>query len=63
MISNLSVYYFYFKELLLTTYSSYHDFFQCQLKFSFFRWRLPLIKGQGSSAIRRCSRGVLLPPC
>ena len=50
------------KELLLTTYSSYHIFFQCQLSISFFRRWPPLVKGQGSSAIQRCSRGVLLPP-
>ena len=42
---------------------SYHDFFFCQLSISFFRRWPPLVKGQGSSAIRRCSRGVLLPPC
>ena len=46
----------------LTTSLSYHDFLFCQLSISFFRRWPPLVKGQGSSAIQRCSRGVLLPP-
>lgn len=51
-----------FKELTYYLFILPH-FLTLSTNFSFFRWWPPSVKGRGSSAIRRCSRGVLLPPC